>query len=232
MSAFSPRLFAHPAPHVAALFPAGVAAFEAQGPGSADWLFDTERACIAHAVESRAHEFAAGRSCARAALSQLGQRSGPIPAGPDRAPVWPPGFTGSISHTRGYCIAVAARVQEDDEKSGFLALGVDVEQAGQVGPELWPQVMREEEITWLGTLSETERTVSAALIFSAKEAFYKAQYTLTQSWVDFDDAAVELLTDSFVLHVKNDALPIAQRARRFEGRFLVSTEHVVTGLVI
>ena len=232
MSAFSPLLFAQPASHIAAMFPAGVAAFEAHGPCSTDVLFDTERACIAHAVETRAREFATGRACARAALSQLGLHPVPIPAGSDRAPMWPPGFAGSISHTQGYCVAVAARVQKEQVKNGFLALGVDVEQAGQVRQELWPQVMREEEIAWLFTLNEAERAVSAALIFSAKEAFYKAQYALTQGWVDFDDAAVELLTDSFVLHVRNDALPIARHARSFEGRFLVSAERVVTGLAI
>ena len=232
MSAFSSLLYAQPAPHIATMFPAGVAAFEAHGPCSTDVLFDTERACIAHAVETRAREFAAGRACARAALSRLGLPPEPIPAGPDRAPIWPPGFAGSISHTQGYCVAVAGHVQKEQGKSGFLALGVDVEQAGQVHPELWPQVMREEEIAWLCTLSEAERAVSAALIFSAKEAFYKAQYALTQAWVDFDDAAVELVAGSFVLHVRNDTLPIARHARSFKGRFWVCAEHVVTGLAI
>lgn len=229
MSAMSPQFLARHAPHIAALFPAGVSAFEAQGPYPADTLFDAERVSIAHAVGSRVHEFVAGRACARKALAQLGIPPMPIPAGPDRAPIWPAGFTGSISHTQGYCVAVAAKMQKEH---GIRALGVDVEQTGKVGAELWPQIMREAEIDRLCSLGETERAVSATLIFSAKEAFYKAQYALTQSWVDFDDAEVEILQDSFVLQVKNEALPIAHHARRFEGRFLVCDGHIITALAL
>lgn len=232
MPTLSPSLIARPAPRIAAMFPAGVAAFAAQGPCTADFLFDTERSCIAHAVGSRVHEFVAGRVCARAALMQLGLPPVPILAGPDRAPVWPSGFAGSISHTDGYCVAVAARVKNADRVKGIAALGVDVEQVGRVLPELWPQLMCEEEIVRLQRLSETERAVNASLIFSAKEAFYKAQYALTGGWVDFGDAAVELLVDSFVLHVNNGDLPIARHARSFEGRFLVCAERVVTVLAI
>ena len=185
-----------------------------------------------HAVESRVHEFVGGRMCARAALAQLGLPPVSIPSGPDRAPVWPQGFVGSISHSKGYCVAVAARVNNMDQGSSIAALGVDVEQVGEVLPELWPQLMCEEEITGLQSLDANARAVKASLIFSAKEAFYKAQYSLTGEWVDFGDAAIEILENSFVLHIRNVDLPIARHSLSFKGRFLVCPKHVVTALAI
>lgn len=228
----SPTFFARSAPRIAALFPRGVAAFEAQGPCSANCLFDVELPSISRALEPRVSEFAAGRVCARGALEQVGHSPGPIPAGADRAPIWPQGFTGSISHSDGYCVGVASKVKNAYQESGVSALGVDIERMGRVVPELWPQLMRDEELSRLQTLSARERDVSATLIFSAKEAFYKAQYSLTGTWVDFGDAAIELLIDSFVVHVKNTALPIAQHSRTFKGRYFVSAEQVVTALAI
>jgi 4'-phosphopantetheinyl transferase EntD len=127
---------------------------------------------------------------------------------------------------------VASKVKNAYQESGVSALGVDIERMGRVVPELWPQLMRDEELSRLQTLSARERDVSATLIFSAKEAFYKAQYSLTGTWVDFGDAAIELLIDSFVVHVKNTALPIAQHSRTFKGRYFVSAEQVVTALAI
>jgi 4'-phosphopantetheinyl transferase EntD len=224
--------FACLAPHIAALLPPGVVAFETQGCPPRETLFEVERACIQHAVGSRADEFSAGRACARAALMQLGLPPTPIPAGADRAPIWPMGYTGSISHTKGYCVAVAARLHSGTEDQGVVSLGVDVEQATQVHRELWPQVMRPEEIEHLQALDNTDCLVHAALIFSAKEAFYKAQYALTHGWIDFGDVAVELLTDTFVLHVKNATVRIAQRATRFQGRYLLKDALVVTAIAI
>jgi len=232
MPALSPSPYACAAPHIAALFPSGVAAFEAQGHYTDDLLFDTERPCIAHAVESRVHEFIAGRICARAALAQLGHPPVAIPVAADRAPIWPSGFTGSISHANGYCVAVAARVKHAGQKKGVTALGVDVEQVGQVLPTIWSQLMCEEEIARLHALDERDRDVSATLIFSAKEAFYKVQHTLTGGWVDFGDATILLSENSFVLRLTNANLAIAQLARSFEGRFSVGSGRVITALAI
>jgi 4'-phosphopantetheinyl transferase EntD len=155
-----------------------------------------------------------------------------IPAAADRAPIWPSGFTGSISHANGYCVAVAARVTDAGQKRGITALGVDVEQVGQVLPTLWPQLMCQEEIARLQALDEQDRDVTASLIFSAKEAFYKAQYTLTGGWVDFGDASIVLSENSFRLQVSNAGLAIAQLAGRFEGRFLIGSGRVITALAI
>lgn len=218
------------APHIAALFPDGVAAYELKGHCSADGLLDAERACLSTSSPRRLKEFASGRLCARAALSELGLATVPVLAGPDRAPVWPTGFAGSITHTEDYCVAVAAKLNTIDPT--FRALGVDAERVGAVTPDLWPQLMRDEEVSLLLQVSELQREVNASLIFSAKEAFYKAQYPITYGWINFDDVAVELGEHSFILTLRNTALPIAQHALEFGGRFWIGSHEVVTALAI
>ncbi|MFY7942520.1 MAG: 4'-phosphopantetheinyl transferase family protein [Burkholderiaceae bacterium] len=222
--------FARPAPHIAALFPDGVAAYEMKGHCTADGLFDSERACLSTASPRRIKEFASGRLCARAALSELGLATAPVLAGPDRAPIWPTGFAGSITHTEDYCVAVAAKLKRCEP--AFRALGVDAEQVGAVTPDLWPQLMLNEEVRFLRHVSEAERNVKASLIFSAKEAFYKAQYPLTNGWINFDEVAVELGNNSFVVTIRNTELPIATHALTFGGRFWVGSHEVVTALAI
>ena len=62
------------------------------------------------AIPRRQTEFSAGRAAARAAMTSLGFAAAAIPAAPDRAPVWPPGITGSISHSATACLAILGRV--------------------------------------------------------------------------------------------------------------------------
>src|SRR5580692_9704966 len=61
-------------------------------------LFPIEISVIASAAPPRMATFRAGRACARGALKELGSRNVAIPIGPSGAPIWPPGFVGSITH--------------------------------------------------------------------------------------------------------------------------------------
>ena len=74
------------------LYPAGVVAAELREPGDVASLLPAEAACLARgAVPVRAHEFAAGRQCARYALAQFGIADFPLLAASDRRPLWPRG---------------------------------------------------------------------------------------------------------------------------------------------
>jgi 4'-phosphopantetheinyl transferase EntD len=42
-------------------------------------------------------------------MDALGLPERPIPMGRDRAPVWPEGVVGSISHSDAFCLAAVAR---------------------------------------------------------------------------------------------------------------------------
>jgi 4'-phosphopantetheinyl transferase EntD len=173
------------APGVQDLFPAGVIAAEMREPGSAADLWPAEAECVQRAVPKRVMEFAAGRACARRALHELGIDDFVLLAGPDRQPLWPPAIVGSITHTPGYCAAATA------PRALLAGIGIDSEQTHKVSRDLWPSICRPEEASWCRSLPEQQQMPAAALLFAAKEAFYKCQYPLTREWLDFHDLAVE-----------------------------------------
>jgi len=169
----------HPSPLLAALFPAEVRTAEQRQPGDPALLYPEEAAYLRQAIAKRVGEFAAGRLCAREALAQLGIAGFPLLVGADRRPQWPENVVGSITHTQGFGAAVAA------PRARIRAIGVDAEVVGRVKPALWQKICAPQEIDWLGRLSGPEQERLGALVFSAKEAFYKCQYGLTESWVGF-----------------------------------------------
>jgi 4'-phosphopantetheinyl transferase EntD len=121
---------------------------------------------LPRAAPARHREFAAGRAAARGAMLLLDLTPIAIPMATDRAPVWPAGITGSITHTKTDCLAAVTRTH--------CLLGIDMERDGRVEANLWPTILHADE----------DHT-RATLIFAAKEAVYKAQYPLTRQLFDF-----------------------------------------------
>jgi enterobactin synthetase component D / holo-[acyl-carrier protein] synthase len=169
---------------IESLCPESVVAAELRRPGNPALLDPEEAQSVARAVAKRAHEFAAGRHCAHLALERLGVPPAPLRAAPDRRPLWPAGVVGSITHTRGFCAAAAARTER------LIALGIDTELADAVGAELRPNICTPAELAWLDALPSAQQGSAATLIFCAKEAFYKCQYPDTFEWVSFKDVEV------------------------------------------
>ena len=94
---------------LATLLPAGVEVCETTGDVPESVLFRAEAAAVTKAVPKRRAEYAAVRHCARTALGRLGVPPVPILSGPDRAPRWPPGIIGALTHCEGYRAAAVAR---------------------------------------------------------------------------------------------------------------------------
>jgi 4'-phosphopantetheinyl transferase EntD len=134
----------------------------------------------------RLTDFSTGRYCATKALEQMGIKDAIIPIGEEREPIWPDGIVGSISHCDSLTGAIVAK------KSDHISLGLDIEEIGRVTPDLWDLVFTENEKNYLLGLSEKEMLIKSTAIFSAKEAFYKFQYPITKTFLDFLDVAVTL----------------------------------------
>ncbi|WP_371933137.1 4'-phosphopantetheinyl transferase [Bradyrhizobium sp. CCGUVB23] len=127
-------------------------------------------------VQRRRREFAWGRHHAREALERLGFAPVPILSGADRAPIWPSGAMGSISHSSSDCGAVAGR------SSDVLALGLDIEDEEPLEGDLLPIICTPAEIE----LSEWSNSrVGPKLIFAIKEAVYKSYAPATGEFLDF-----------------------------------------------
>ncbi len=193
-----------------------------EGPLSAE-----EALALARAVEKRRREFVAGRTLARRALARLGIGDVAIPMGEDRAPLWPAGVVGTISHTADRCGVAVAR------DTAVLGIGLDLERLSDFPPRVIPAVCRPEEIAWLESLPAAERPRFAALLFSAKEAVYKCQYPRTRRFLEFHD--VELRVDAqagtFAAHAAADAnFDLWPADTRVDARFHFSGGHVVCGV--
>ncbi len=141
-------------------------------------------ASLASSVNKRKTEYLAGRWCAREALRMLGLDG--IPGmGADRAPLWPEGAVGSITHSKG-----TAEVMVADARH-WLAVGLDTEQwlTAERADRLCRELLTAEEREKLKGLSPMQRANRITLIFSAKESLFKALYPLTGKRFYFHDAA-------------------------------------------
>lgn len=215
-------------PEVRALFPAYVAGAELCSPELAEPLHPEEAAHVQKAVEKRRTEFALGRTCARRALAQLGIEAPVLLALPDRSVAWPDAAWGSITHADRYCAAVAVL------RSEARGIGMDAEEKTRVHQRLWKQIAGARETAWLDAAgSEDASLLRAALLFSAKETFYKAQFCVTRAWVGFHDAEVRIDEHGgFEIELLVDVANVLERGSVYAGKYAVLEEHVVTGMVI
>jgi 4'-phosphopantetheinyl transferase EntD len=157
-------------------------------------LYPEELSAVRQAVAKRRREFATGRVNARQAMSRIGESTGPIPSGPDRAPIWPAHLSGSISHTDSICVAMVAR------RSDTASLGVDVENDNPMTPDLWSSICTPAEAAHVASLAAENRGRWVTSLFSAKEAVYKWQYPLTGRMLDFQQVQLTWQHDEIGAH--------------------------------
>jgi 4'-phosphopantetheinyl transferase EntD len=203
---------------LADLFPTPVSCRELFVAGDPATLLPAEAACAVGFAERRLREFAAGRLCARLALAELGVLNLPLLVGPAREPLWPDGFTGSITHADRYCAAAVCRAED------IVSLGIDAESIDQVDRSVWPVLFRAVEIEWLESLPKLEQDLMACALFSGKEAYFKCQFQLTRSWVDFHDVELRFGAGTFAVLRDGGETPY-----RVAGAYRVESE---TGIVI
>jgi 4'-phosphopantetheinyl transferase EntD len=147
----------------------------------------------------------AARIIARQLLSRFGQAPCAIPRSTGGMPIWPDGIVGSLAHES--TVAVAAMARQRD----FLSVGIDIEPAGALDPDL---------LNIVATVKERERIQDdpyrGRLLFSVKEAIYKAVYPLDGTFLDHHDVEVSLLAGSAVV----------RNSRPVHFRYCVAT-HIV-----
>ena len=134
-------------------------------------------------VAKRKAEFLAGRLCARQALLQLTGTAQTPTRRPDRAPQWPQGIVGSITHSHQQAAAIVAH------HSQWQGLGLDLEQllAPERAQGLAREILTPHEQQLLPT-DLAERAFFLTLCFSLKESLYKALNPLVGQSFYFQDA--------------------------------------------
>jgi 4'-phosphopantetheinyl transferase EntD len=197
------------------------AAVVAESDDPADWdsfLWPGEEEYVARAVEQRRREFAAGRNLARAALAEIGIPPSAIGSGSARQPLWPSSVLGSITHTTTYCGAAVARVGD------LECLGIDAEECRRLDERVLATVSLEDERRWL---EEQDPDWWPVLLFSAKEAFYKAIWPVIGQWVGYQDVRVSF--DSAGAYEVSQARSTAPAIPAgVQGRYAVDGSRVYT----
>lgn len=186
-------------------------------------IFPEEQQAVRRAREPRLREFANGRHAARSAMLGLGMEARPVPMGQDRAPVWPEGLTGSITHDDSACVAIAATSQ------AFSALGADLEPDADLPPELIREVCTKGEQNWLRQQPFSEQGRYARMIFSAKECTYKCQYALSGQMLEFHDLKITLSDDKTEFQARFlRAAPPFSAGTILRGHCLIVSGHILT----
>jgi 4'-phosphopantetheinyl transferase EntD len=162
-------------------------------PGDEQALLPGEAAAFANSVSKVRRASAAARIVARDLLPRLGVPPQPIPKSPSGVPVWPTGIVGSLAHDSSVAVAAIALGRD------FLAVGIDIEPDNALDPDLIHIVATAQERQAIG-----EDRYRARLLFSIKEAVYKAVYPLDRVFLDHHD--VEVCLETGTATVRNGRL--------------------------
>lgn len=148
-----------------------------------DLLWLPHHEILAGAGRKRRAEHLAGRIAAVEALTDFGEKKVPG-IGKNRAPVWPAGLHGSITHCGTTALAVVAREP----------VGIDMETVfmPELAEELATEIVTPEERHHLQK-SGLPFPLALTLAFSAKESLYKAFSPLTKTLPGFNSASVTAL---------------------------------------
>jgi 4'-phosphopantetheinyl transferase EntD len=151
-------------------------------------LTSLERASAGIVDAERMLELECGREYAKRAMQMLGVHCQHLLIGADRAPAWPAGITGSLTHVRrgcnGHCAAAVARI------SNVCRLGIDAEYEAGLEPKTWPHFLSQKELQTILLLPVQARPLEAQIMWSAKEAVIKAAGRL------IEPTAIEVERDS------------------------------------
>ena len=151
-------------------------------------LLPAETAAFAGSVLKVRRASGAARIVARTLLSRLGHVPHAIPKSTAGMPVWPDGLVGSLAHDAKVAVAAMAAQHE------FLSVGIDIEPAEPLTPDLLDIVATARERDMIA-----DDPFRGRLLFSIKEAIYKAVYPLDRAFLDHHDVEVSLADSTAVV---------------------------------
>lgn len=206
------------------MLPPGAIVVEAEPFMWQSGLWGEESLHIERSVPKRKREFTAGRNCLRRALILLGQPEVAVGVGPNREPLLPPGFVGSITHTDKYCAAALLH-----EKAG-VSIGIDAEPRESLDREVVDLILRTSEKKHTNDLQRNCPGIPwDRMIFSAKEAFHKALFRVWPVMLDFLDTELYIEPNSGIFELRlPDLWHESIGRRRYFGYFRFSHDLILT----
>ncbi|MFE2053621.1 4'-phosphopantetheinyl transferase superfamily protein [Streptomyces sp. NPDC059459] len=170
---------------------------------------------------ARRPDFVAGRAAAARALGAL-RVGGPV-LRDGRRPVFPAGVRGSVSHCVGHIGACFASVHPQ-----VLATGTDLERTDRLGRDAERLVCTPHERAWVRQARRPESRL--AVVFSAKEAVYKALSALGRPEPVFHDIELRVAGSRLHAHLTHGLLPAGSRLAGWVR--LLPGHHVMTSVAV
>lgn len=146
--------------------------------------------------------------------------------GEDRAPQWPPGIAGALSHNAH--IALCAVHGEPGQ--GGIGLDVETLMSSVSVQELWSNIVGVEECDRLRCQPQAFNLL-LTLTFSAKERLFKALYPQVRRYFDFLDACIMAIDEqkrTFELKLLKTLSQQYPAGYRFFGRYWVEGDDITT----
>jgi len=179
-------------------------------PDDALALRPDERDAFANSVDKVRRASGAARIVARSLMAQFGHPAQSVPKSASGAPVWPAGYVGSLAHDNRVAVAALAR------RSDFIGLGIDIEPAEPLDADLLDLVTTPSERREIaGDLSQ------GRLLFTIKEAVYKATHPLDGAFLEHHDVEVDLAAGT----------AMARTGRTVQFRHVASSHIVVLAYI-
>lgn len=147
----------------------------------------------------------------------MGTASGVTLPNADGVPGWPESYLGSISHSRGVAAAVAVR------SSQYSLLGLDLEKTNRLSGAAMRRVLHPLEASFAS--GDQMRT---SILFSLKEAFYKAQFPRWRTAGNFDDLALAVDLDSETARVLKMDARFAPELKDLRFAFRIIDDYVAS----
>ncbi|WP_434626788.1 4'-phosphopantetheinyl transferase family protein [Chromobacterium sp. CV08] len=184
---------------------------------------------LGRAVPKRRAEFLAGRRLGREAVVRLTGHAADIAIGPQREPLWPGGVRGSISHSGDLAVCLATTAAD-------ALVGIDVENllAASGREAVLRMCTRDEELPLLNASPVGENT-ALTLLFSAKEALFKALFPRVGAYFDFQAASLgelDAAAGRLTLTLTEDLGRAYRAGQRFPVRFAVEAARVMTWIAM
>ena len=163
---------------------------------------------------------------------RFGEAPGAVPIlpGVGGTPTWPAGVQGSMTHCAGYAAAAVGPMPP------ISAIGIDAEPDAPLPDGVLDLVSTPAERDRLAmTQHEPDSPNWDRLLFSAKEAVYKAWFPLVGEWLDHQEAEIffDPLDQTFAVVLSRDGLIVdGRQIRRLNGRWARQRGILVTAVVL
>lgn len=201
---------------------------------------------LQNAVAKRKAEYLAGRCLVRLLLRKAGVADTQLVSGADRAPCWPAGVCGAISHNHHQALCALSN------HSAVSGTGIDVENVLTTAraTKLAPSIISQHEQAWIDKIAvifephdvvknhansqqNSNFAIMLTLAFSAKESLFKAVYPHVKRYFSFHDARlchIDPQQHRFSLRLTSTLNPAFPAGRVFSGHYFYDGQSIITFL--